>query len=292
MNSEPIVVVGVDGSPASLDAVGWAAADAVWRRCRLQIVHAFVWPAVYAPVPAPVPSPFEEGVRAAAERTLTVAAGHARAVASGLEVRTELQLREPAEALVEASRHAATVVVGHRGHGGFTSLLLGSVGAALAAHAACPVVIVRREDRPAGTEAGRVVVGVDGSHDAEAALRFAFEEASHRSVGLTAAHVYQWPVSTGPGDMLPLVYDLDDLREDEQRALSESMAGWSGKYPDLDVRHTLVRGRPAAVLTELSAGAELLVVGSRGRGGFAGLLLGSVSQAAIRHAACPVAVVR
>ncbi|GAB3829148.1 universal stress protein [Dactylosporangium cerinum] len=288
MNSDPAIVVGVDGSPASLEAVAWAAGDAVAHRCRLDIVHAFVWPAMYGPVP----SPFDEGVREAAAQTLTVAADHARAVAPGLEVRTHLQLHEPAEALIAASRHAATVVVGHRGHGGFTSLLLGSVGAALAAHAACPVVIVRREDRPAGAEEGRVVVGVDGSHDAEAALQFAFEQATYRGAGLTAAHVYQWPVSTGPGDMLPLVYDLDDLREDEQRALSESMAGWAGKYPDVDMRHTLIRGRPAAVLTEVSAGAELLVVGSRGRGGFAGLLLGSVSQAAIRHSACPVAVVR
>ncbi|WP_327000585.1 universal stress protein [Dactylosporangium sp. NBC_01737] len=292
MHNDRTIVVGVDGSRASLEAVAWAATDALQRRCRLEVVHAFVRPTVYAPVPGPVPSPYDERVREVAEQALTKAADHARAVAPGLAVHTDLQLQQPAAALVAASRQAATVVVGNRGRGGFTGLLLGSVGAALAAHAACPTVIVRHEARLAGPEAGRVVVGVDGSHDAEQALQFAFEQASYRTVGLTAVHAYQWPTSTGPGDMLPLVYDPDDLREDERRALAESMAGWAGKYPDVDVRHSLVQGRPAAVLTELSAGAELLVVGSRGRGGFTGLLLGSVSQAAIRHAACPVVVVR
>lgn len=202
-----------------------------------------------------------------------------------------MPVQQPAAALVAASEHAGVVVVGNRGCGGFTGLLLGSVGVELAAHAACPVVIVRHDDRSAGPEAGRVVVGIDGSHDAEHALQFAFEQASYRNAGLTALHAYQWPASTGPGDMLPLAYDPDDLRDDERRTLSESTSGWAEKYADVDIRHTVVRGRPAAVLIEASAGAELLVVGSRGRGGFKGLLLGSVSQAAIHHAACPVAVI-
>ncbi|MET7425906.1 universal stress protein [Dactylosporangium sp. NPDC005555] len=292
MNDDRIVVVGADGSRAGLEAVTWAATVALQRRYRLDIVHAFAWPTVYAPMAGPVPAPYEQGVQEAAERTLAEAAARAQTVAPGLEVRTDLQLQLPAAALVAASQHAAVVVVGNRGHGGFTGLLLGSVGIELATHAACPVVIVRHEDRPAGPEAGRIVVGVDGSHDADRALQFAFEQASFRDTGLTAVHTYQWPASAAPGDMQPLVYDPDDLRAEERRVLAESMAGWAGKYSDVDVRHSVVLGRPAAVLTELSAGAELLVVGSRGRGGFAGLLLGSVSQTVIRHAACPVAVVR
>ena len=171
------------------------------------------------------------------------------------------------------------IVVGSRGLGGFSGLLLGSVGVQLAAHAGCPVVVVRRDGRADGPEAGRVVVGVDGSHDADRAMRFAFEQASFRGVGLTAVHTYIWPDSTGPGDMLPLVYDEDDLRDDERRLLAESVAGWTDKFPDVDVRRSVVRGTAAGVLTHLSHGAELLVVGSRGRGGFTGLLLGSVSQA-------------
>jgi len=292
MMSTDRTVVGVDGSRESLDAVAWAAADAVHRKCLLRIVYAFVWPTEYAPIPGPVPSPYEQGVQEAAAQTLADAAAHARATAPGLDVSTDLQTQQPTAALLAASEHARTVVVGNRGRGGFTGLLLGSVGVELAAHAACPVVIVRHADRPVGPEAGRIVVGIDGSHDAERALQFAFEQAAYRDAGLTAVLAYQWPESTGPGDMLPLAYDPDVLYDDERRALTESMGGWAEKYPDVPVRHTAVRGRPAAVLTELSAGAELLVVGSRGRGGFAGLLLGSVSQAAIHHAACPVAVVR
>ncbi|GAA2366920.1 universal stress protein [Dactylosporangium salmoneum] len=290
MSNERVIVVGVDGSPESLAAVEWAAEDAVRRGCALCLVHAFVWPALYAPVMVTVPD--EPGAKGAAEETVAEAAAGAVAVAPGLEVRTDVQVRPPAAALVAASKRARTVVVGNRGLGGFAGLLLGSVGVQLAAHAACPVVIVRRADRQPGHEAGRVVVGVDGSPEAERAVQFAFEQASYRGTGLTAVHAYQWPATGGPVDVLPLAYDPDDLRTDERRTLARSMSGWAGKYPGVDIRHTVVHGRAGAVLTELSAGAQLLVVGSRGRGGFTGLLLGSVSQAAIHHAGCPVAVVR
>ncbi|MEV6931798.1 universal stress protein [Dactylosporangium sp. NPDC051485] len=290
MSSERVIVAGVDGSPESLAAVQWAAQDAARRGCALRIVHAFVWPALYAPVMVAVPD--EPGWRRAAEEMVAEAAAGAVAVAPGLEVSTDVQVQPPAAALVAASERACTVVVGNRGLGGFTGLLLGSVGVQLAAHAACPVVIFRRADRPAGHEAGRVVVGVDDPHEATHALRFAFEQASYRGAGLTAVHAYQWPAVIGPIDVLPLAYDPDDLRAEERRTLVRSMSEWAGKYPGVDLRHTVVQGRAGAVLTELSAGAQLLVVGSRGRGGFTGLLLGSVSQAVIHHAGCPVAVVR
>ncbi|WP_238012284.1 universal stress protein [Dactylosporangium sp. AC04546] len=293
MSTETAVVVGVDGSPDALRAVEWAAADAARRHRPLRIVHACVWPTVYAPMALPgPPALFEETMREAAEQIIDEAVTLARVVAPALEVSTEVPVKQPTAALVEASRHACAVVIGNRGLGGFTGLLLGSVGIQLAAHASCPVVVVRQADRPAGAEAGRVVVGVDGSHDAARALAFAFEQASFRGVGLTAVQAYRWPSSTGPGDLMPLVYDPAELRDDEDRALAEAIGGWAGKYPDVDVRRAAASGRPAEVLTELSAGAELVVVGSRGRGGFAGLLLGSVSQAVIHHAACPVAVVR
>ncbi|GAA2631379.1 universal stress protein [Dactylosporangium fulvum] len=292
MSTGTTVVVGVDGSADSLRAAEWAAADAARRGRPLSIVHAYLWPAMYAPMAVPLPPSFEENLREAAEHVLGEAAQRARSVAPSLDVSTDMPMQQATAALVDASRHAATVVVGNRGRGGFTGLLLGSVGVELAAHAACPVVVVRHEDRPHSADAGRVLVGVDGSHDAEHALRFAFEQASFRGVGLTVVHAYQWPVSTGPGDMIPLVYDEEGLQDNERRALAESVTGWIGKYPDVDVRRAMVRGQPAAVLAELSAGAELLVVGSRGRGGFTGLLLGSTSQAVIHHAACPVAVVR
>jgi nucleotide-binding universal stress UspA family protein len=184
------------------------------------------------------------------------------------------------------------VVVGHRGLGGFTGLLVGSVGVQVAAHAAGPVVVVRPHSAAAGASAGRVVVGIDGSPLSRAALGFGFEAAARRGVGLTAVHAWTEPVSTGPGDMLPLVYDADDVDAEETRLLAEALAGWAEKYPDVPVDRKVVRGRAAEALVAESAGAALLVVGSPGRGGFTGLLLGSVSQAALHHADCPVAIVR
>jgi nucleotide-binding universal stress UspA family protein len=173
-----------------------------------------------------------------------------------LPITTEMPIQQATAALADASRQAAAVVVGNRGLGGFTGCSSAPSVVQLAAHAASPVVVVRRTDRPDGPEAGRVTVGVDGSHDAERALQFAFEQASFRGTGLTAVHTYLWPTSTGPGDLLPLVYDQDNLRDEERRALAESVTGWASKYPDVDVRNSTVRGRASAVLTELSAGAE------------------------------------
>ncbi|MEV0132152.1 universal stress protein [Dactylosporangium sp. NPDC050688] len=291
MEQQYDVVAGVDGSPESMTAVEWAALDAARRHRRLHIVHAYAWPVVYPPLGSQQIPALHKAIREAAERIMAAAVARAGQVAADVPVTTALAVESAATALLHAAQHAGTVVVGSRGLGGFTGLLLGSVGVQLAAHAPCPVVVVRPGDGT-GPEAGRVVVGVDGSHDADHAMRFALEQASARGTGLTAVHTYMWPDTTGPGDMLPLVYDRADLRDDERRALAESVAGWAGKFPDVEVRQTTVRGNAAAVLTRLSHGAELLVVGSRGRGGFAGLLLGSVSQALIHHAGCPVAVVR
>ncbi|MEU7872125.1 universal stress protein [Dactylosporangium sp. NPDC049140] len=295
MLAEHSVVVGVDGSESSLDAVAWAAADASRRARPLHILHAFLWPATYAPITAPMPvsAPHEESARQAGEQTLAAAEARARTVAPGIRITTATQVQSSAPALLEASRHAGVLVVGSRGHGGFAGLLLGSVGVELAAHAECPVVIVRHEERPAGPEAGRVVVGVDGSGDCDDALHFAFEQASYRGVGLTAVLVYEWPASTGPArGMWPPAADADAVREEHERALVESASGWAEKYPDVDFRPAVVSGRPGPALNNRSAGAELLVVGSRGRGAFTGMLLGSVSQTAIHYAGCPVAIVR
>ncbi|MFF5234883.1 universal stress protein [Dactylosporangium sp. NPDC000521] len=295
MEQKHDVVVGVDGSPESLAAVDWAAWDAARRGRRLHIIHACAGPVADLPLDARQTPALDEIVRHAAETVVDIAVARARTVTSQLPITTATPFEHAGVALIDASGWAGTVVVGSRGLGGFSGLLLGSVGVQLAAHAAGPVVVVRRGDpTDAGEagEAGRVVVGVDGSGDTEHTLRFAFEQASYREAGLTAVHTYVWPHATGPGAMLPLVYDADDLFDDERRALMEMIGGWADKYPDVDVRHCTVRGNPAPVLKRLSHGAELMVVGSRGRGGFTGLLLGSVSQALIHHAACPVAVVR
>jgi nucleotide-binding universal stress UspA family protein len=167
-------------------------------------------------------------------------------------------------------------------------LILGSVAVQAAAHAACPVLVARGEEHPTGP----VVVGVDGSEVSALAVAFAAEEAALRGVELVAVHAWSTPVSTGPGDMLPVVYDPTLLESEARRVLSESLAGLAERYPDVAVRAELVRGQPGHCLAVRSATAQLVVVGARGRGGFAGLVLGSVSQSVLYHAASPVLVVR
>ncbi|MGI5240131.1 universal stress protein [Dactylosporangium sp. CA-139066] len=287
------VVVGVDGSHDGVHALQWAAADAARRHHPLHLVHACEsLQHLYPPVGLALPVAYQEDARQIAERTVALAVVHARDVAADLRITTEIVVDRPVPALLNASRHASLVVVGNRGFGGFAALLVGSTGVQLAAHAECPVVIVRRHGRAAGPEAGRVVVGVDGSHDAEHALQFAFEQAAFRGAGLTAVHGYWLPAAAEAGGITAVVYDGDEVREEQRRVASESLAGWREKYPEVDVRLNIVHGSAAGVLTDAAAGAELLVVGARGHGGFPGLHLGSVSQAVLHHASCPVAVVR
>ncbi len=131
-----------------------------------------------------------------------------------------------------------------------------------------------------------------GSAASDNAVGFAFEEAAYRGAALTALHTWTHPVAGEPGDMPPLVYDADRLEADEARVLIEALGGWRDKYPDVTVHRRLIRGHVRRTLIETSSRAQLVVVGSRGRSGFAGLLLGSVSQAVLHHAACPVAIIR
>ena len=193
----------------------------------------------------------------------------------------------PTPALQAESADAALVVLGDRGLGGFTGLLLGSVAVSLAAHAACPVVVVRGPEFDASApRVEPVVVGVDGSPASEAA--FAFAAAALHAVPLVAVHA--WCDLVVDPTVAPLLDDA--LESDEREVLAERLAGWSQEYLDVDVRRLVVRDRPARALVQESASAQLVVVGSRGRGGLAGMLLGLVSHALLHHAHCPVAVVR
>jgi nucleotide-binding universal stress UspA family protein len=281
------VVVGVDGSPSSAGAVELAAREAALRGCPLRVIHAFIWPYLHVPLePAPLAPP-EGGLQHEAERIVAEAVTRARTTAPEIAVDGETVVGAAAAVLREYSRTASIVVVGDRGLGGFTGLLVGSVAVQLAAHANCPLIVAR-----GAVDATRpVLLGVDGSPANDPAVGFAFEEAALRGAPLVAHHAWTHPVSTEPGDMLPLVYDADDVQAEETRVLAEALAGWHDKYPDVVVRRELVRSGPRRALIEASGRAQLVVVGTRGRGGFAGLLLGSVSQAVLHHAACPVAIV-
>lgn len=282
------VVVGVDGSAGSLSAVRAAAAEAVERGRPLRIVHAFIWPSLGVATGPPVNEPADLGLRAFAERVLAEAVDEAEKAAPGVHPTAALVDGAAAPVLLGESRDAVLLVIGDRGLGGFGSLLLGSVALHTTAHAACPVLVVRGQERATGP----VVVGVDGSAGSGSAIGFAIEEAARRRTSLTAVHVWGAFDSGSQPDRLPLVYDKGALEGAEQRVLSESLAGWVTRYPEVTVRPELVHGRPAAALIEHSRTAQLLVTGARGRGGFTGLLLGSVSQTVLHHADCPVVIVR
>jgi nucleotide-binding universal stress UspA family protein len=253
------IVVGVDGSPHSERAVDWAAREATARGCPLRIVHAFLWPLYNVPL-GPVPGePLDTGLQAAAERILADATERARRTGPALEISTDLQVCAPAAALIDASHDAALVVVRHRGLGGFTGLLVGSVGVQTAARAACPAIVMRDggptgdpgDPRPA---AGHVVVGVDGSDTSSVAVEFAFAHAAlHRVV---AVHVYQLPAFAVSSDPR-IAADVDGLRDVPTRLLTDALAGCRDKYPEMPVRQKVVHGAPADVLVAESAGATL-----------------------------------
>ncbi|MFD5255914.1 universal stress protein [Streptomyces bobili] len=286
-----LVVVGVDGSASSLAAVELAAREAGLRGAGLSVVHAFVWPAMHVPLgPSPLGPP-EGGIRNMADHLLAEAVERARAVAPDVDVRHAVVTGEPLTVLEAQSRSADLVVVGSRGMGGFVGLLVGSTAVHLAAHGRCPVLVVREQP----SAEGPIVLGLDGSPAGEPAVDFAFAEATLRKAPLLALHAWTtWNAPTpAPYDAsAPYANPPGALAGQEERLLHEALAGHREKYPDVVVEHKTVHERTREALIEASRSAQLLVVGARGRGGFAGLLLGSVSQALLHHAHCPVAVVR
>lgn len=288
------VVVGVDGSQESYRALDWALRYATDRERDVRLVHAYGGPGGAGLRLELAAQGAAAGHSPAAQELLDIAVGYAR---SGLPagarttVSGVLHLGSPAGALREESRSACLVVVGSRGHGGLTGLLLGSVGVPVSAHAYCPVVVVRgAEHRDLAADAP-VVVGVDGSGEATTAVGFAMAEADRLGCPLTAVMAWDelWIGAPELADPIPTAAEL---QEDAVRMVSETLAGWSDQYPDVHVTRVVERGRSAPVLLREAVGARMVVVGSRGRGGFGGLLLGSTSQTLLHRSPVDVAVVR
>ncbi|GGX81178.1 universal stress protein [Streptomyces fructofermentans] len=289
--SDP-VIVGVDGSASSLEAVGVGAREAQLRGSALRIVHAFGYLPGHYPTVGSLFENADQSLEALAHGVVGRAEAHAHEVAPGLEVTRSVVVGDALEVLEAEARSAALAVVGGSGHGGFAGLLLGSTAQQLASHGLCPLIVVRGTPDPAGA----VVLAVDGSEAGAAAVEFAFAEAALRQAPLVAVHAWNaWNEHAyeGPADPLSAaVADAGRIVRAEQRLLDDAVDTWQKEYPQVVVERRLVRSRTRPALIEASRNAQLVVVGARGHGGFSGLLLGSVSQALLHHAHCPVAVVR
>lgn len=285
------VVVGVDGSASAKAAVQWAAREASMRSIPLTVVHVnavsaaasalVAWPA--GQVPQEVLQQQEDEARA----MLADAAGIAEESAGSGSLPTvarEMFLGWPVPTLVNLSKDAELVVVGCRGRTALRRALLGSVSSGLIRHAHCPVAVIHDEAAPSSRLP--VLVGIDGSRSSEAATALAFDEASWRGVDLVALHVWS------DADMPAFSMDWAEVQAAADRTLSERLAGWQDRYPDVSVTRVVEFQRPADQLLQHSDRAQLIVVGSHGRGGFAGMVLGSVSSAVAEAASVPVIVAR
>lgn len=286
------IVVGFDSSPESQAAIDWGAAEAVRRQEPLKVVYATGW-REHRTVLLGSREEAEKAARKVAEN----GAARAREQEPGLSVEAILELEGPAAALQKHSDTASLVVVGHRGYGRLSGALLGSVAFAISAHARSPVVVVRgNSTNPPGPQ-HPVVVGVDGSQDSTVALDQAVDIATRLGAGLRIVMAFESPTANPwNAEYFVNVNWLEEAIAEERKSATEVVDQAAervrDKQPHLDVEPIVMEGRPDEVLGEASTGAGLLVVGARGRGDLASLLLGSVSRGSLYRANCPVRIVR
>jgi len=289
------ILVGVDGSAAALSAVRWAAHDAALRNAPLTLVHVANppvpgWPPVLAP--AGFRQWQEQRARELIKSAINVAEESTRE-RGPVQIDSKVFFSATVPTLVDLSKEAEMVVVGYRGHGGVVArTFLGSVSSGLVYHAHCPVAVIH-DGEPLVSNVVRapVLVGIDGSRASEAATAVAFDEASRRGVGLIALHAWTDLRVSDFRELFPNV-NWDGPLSHEEATLAERLAGWHERYPDVEIRRKVEIGEPASRLIEESELAQLLVVGSHGRGGFAGMLLGTVGAAVVTRAKIPVIVAR
>lgn len=294
MTHEDIVVVAVDGSPASDNAVRWAANTAMKRNIPLRLAASYSMPQfLYAEGMVPPQEVFDELQRETLQ-TVDRAREIALEVAPDLRIGHAVAEGSPIDMLLEMSREATMVVMGSRGLNGLSGLVLGSVSAAVVSHAYCPVVVVREDNAVTETNKyGPVVVGVDGSDVSRRATEVAFEEAAARGAELHAVHTWVDTQIQGPGGGYAVSEDhWQAVQSEKEELLGRYLDELMEQYPDVKVTKTITREGPVRALSGAAEGAQLLITGSHGRGGFKGMLLGSTSRALLQVAPCPMMVVR
>ncbi|MBC3195025.1 universal stress protein [Pseudonocardia sp. C8] len=285
MSGDAAVIVGVDGSGPATEAVRWAAREAARRAAPLRLVGVLDW-AAFRPLArlADLEHRDRERLHEHVSGFVTADADEARAVAPDVPVSQVVRSGSVREVLLAEAETAQLLVVGSRGHGGFSGLLAGSTSRAICALSPCPVVVVRGE----GEHDGPVVAAFDGSPPARAALAFAAAAAASRDATL---HVVRaWTHDTAEAWIMDMV-PWDQVEAEVDAELQAAVQPWRARYPELRIETELVHAHPIPALVRAARGARLLVTGSRGRGAIAGLLLGSVSQSVLHDAECPVAIV-
>lgn len=287
------IVVGIDGSPSARAALQWAAEEAALHHVPLAVVHVapslpatastMIWPT------GRIANEILANEEAEARRIVDEAVEFVRSIGGGdrPEINSEALFGGVVPALVDLSKEAKMVVVGGRGRSAADRRLLGSVSSGVVHHAHCPVAVIHGESTPGQPDKRPVLVGIDGSRASEQATALAFDEASRRGVPLMALHVW----ADADMSIVPSM-EPSALQQAAETTLAESLAGWQERYPEVEVQRLIEFEHPATQLLKHSENASLVVVGSHGRGGFAGMLLGSVSSAVAHACQVPVIVAR
>lgn len=273
------IVCGYDGSRDARRAVAWAAARATEHRASLQVISA---DRAVGRVVA-----FDETARANVEGAMR---DQLADLTEGVEATFRVIADSPVGALIEAGRDASAIIVGSRGLTAREDFAMGSTSAGVVEHAACPVIVITPRTPESPTN-GPVVLAADGSAANDPAIAFAFAEAERRGAPLRVVNSVEVPRLPGAS-----LFDLDKLAEsvlaEDEKTVLDALAPHEARHPDVSVDLILVVGEPAVTVADEAAGASLLVTGSRGHGGFKGLLLGSVSRRLLQTAPCAVAVIR
>jgi nucleotide-binding universal stress UspA family protein len=268
--------------------VRWAAEEAILRNAQVTLMHVIApivvsWPIDYLEVGYPQwQEDHAQHVIEQAQKTFYAAIGDTEPPPLRAQLRHDGIVTE----LTEASAKATMVVVSSRGLGSIGGALLGSVSRGLLHHTQCPVTVIKADALKAHGPNSPVLLGIDGSAASEEATAVAFDEASRRGVDLVALHAW-----SDVGVFPILGMDWRKYERQGHEVLADLLSRWQARYPNVNVRQRIVGDRPARWLINESRQAQLVVVGSRGRGGIASMLLGSVSTAVAESASAPVIVV-